>query len=140
MLLREAGEGEQVGPGLLEQRRRFGEARLELVDDPGVLLVHRGGVGLGEDRAHHRRDEALGALGHAGEQVAHEVGAAALPGGARAAWRRSRRRGRGARRELTSLHAGEAAGDEAAQEREPGGAVLGGDDVEARATRGSRPG
>ena len=33
--------------------------------------------------------------------------------------------------ELTELDAGEAAGDEAAQEGEPGGAVLGGDDVEA---------
>ena len=62
VLLREAAEGEQVRPAFVEQRRGFGEARGELVDDPGVLLVHGGGVGLGEDRAHHRRDEALRAL------------------------------------------------------------------------------
>ena len=60
----------------------LGEAGLELGDDPGVLVVHGGGVGLGEDRAHHRRDEALRALGDAHQEVAHEVAAAALPGGA----------------------------------------------------------
>ena len=51
----------------------------ELVDDPLVLLVDHVGVGLREDRAHHRGHKRLGALGHPGEQVAHEVGAAALP-------------------------------------------------------------
>ena len=46
--LREVGEGEQIGHRLLKQRRGLGEARGELVDDPAVLLVHGGGVGLGE--------------------------------------------------------------------------------------------
>lgn len=66
VLLGEAGEGEQVRGRLLEQRRRVGEALLELVDDAAVLLEDRVRVGLGEDRPHHRRDEALRALGHAG--------------------------------------------------------------------------
>ena len=79
VLLGKAGEGEQVGGGLVEQLGRGGEALLELGDDAGVLLEDRVGVGLGEDRAHHRRDEALRALGDAGQQVAHEVRAAALP-------------------------------------------------------------
>jgi hypothetical protein len=57
----------------------FGEATFELVDDPGVLLVDGGRVGLREDRPDHRRDEVLRALGDAREQVAHEVGAAPLP-------------------------------------------------------------
>ena len=61
MLLRKGGEGEQARRRLLEQRRCLGEARGELVDDPSVLLVHRLRVGLGEDRPHHRRHEALGA-------------------------------------------------------------------------------
>jgi hypothetical protein len=66
VLLRESGEGEQVGHRLLDYRGCLGEADLELVDDPSVLLVDGLAVGLGEDRAHHRRDEALGALSACG--------------------------------------------------------------------------
>ena len=130
MLLREAGEGEDFGACLLQERRGFGEAALELGGDPGMLLEHRVGVGLGEDRAHHRRDEALRALRDAGQEVAHEVRPAALPGGA----------GQGCRDRVDEAgvgvagdqaDAGESAGDERAQEGEPGRPVLAGDDVEA---------
>jgi hypothetical protein len=116
-------KGEQVGARLVERRRGLGEALLELVDDPPVSLVHGGGVGLGEGRAHHRRDEALRALGDAGQQVAHEVRAAALPAGAR-------QRGcdrvdqAGVRVRADQLHAGQAARDQATHEGESGGAVL----------------
>ena len=98
-------------------------------DDAGVLLGHCVCVGLGEDRAHHR-DEALGALRDAGEQVAHEVRAAAL--------RRSAGQRGGDRVDEAGVSvrgdqadAAEAPSDQAAQEGEPGGAVLAGDDVEA---------
>ena len=74
VLLGEGREGEQVRDCFVQEGRGFGEARLELVDDPPMLLVDCLGVGLGEDRPDHRRDEALGALGDAGEQVAHRVG------------------------------------------------------------------
>ena len=134
VLLREGGEGEQVGRRFFEQRRGFGEARLELLDDPSVLLMDRLGVGLREDRADHRRDEALRALRHSREQVAHRVCAAALPGGAG--------QGRGDRVDEAWMRvacdqadAAEAAGDERAQKGEPGSAVFGGDDVEADDSR-----
>jgi hypothetical protein len=78
----EGGEGEQVGAGLLEQLRGGREALVELGEHALVLLVGLVLVGLVEDRAHECRDGALGGLGHACEQVAHEVRAAALPGGA----------------------------------------------------------
>src|SRR5205814_5106608 len=77
-----------------------------------------------------RRHEGLGALRHAGEQVAHRVRAAALPGGAgqrrgdRVDEARVRVRG-------DQAYTGEAAREERAQEGEPAGAVLGGDDDEA---------
>jgi len=129
VLLRKRREGEQIGARLLEQRRRFREALLELGDDPGVLLVHGGGVGLGEDRPHHRRHERLGALRDAREQVAHEVRPAALPG--RARQRRSDRVDEtGMRVRADQLDADEAARDQAADVGQPGGAVLADDDVE----------
>jgi hypothetical protein len=130
MFLRLAGEGEDLGARLLQQRSGLGEAALELRQHPGVLLADRVRVGLREDRAHHRGDEALRRLGDAREQIAHEVGAAALPG-------RTRQRGcdridepgvgvRGHQED-----AAEAPRDQAAQEGKPGGAVVLGDDVQA---------
>ena len=117
------------GPASSRSAAASGKRVCELGDDPGVLVVHGGGVGLGEDRAHHRRDEALRALGDARQEVAHEVAAAALPSGAR-------ERGgdrvdqAGVRVGADQLHAGEAARDQAAHEREPSGPVLGGDHIE----------
>src|SRR5712691_11959694 len=130
VLLGEAGEGEDLGSGLVQERSRLREAALELGDDAGVLLVHRLAVWLGEDRAHHGGDEALRALGDAGQEVAGEVGATALPCGA-GKRRRDRVDEAGVRVARDELDAGEAAGDETAQEGEPGRPVLAGDDVEA---------
>ena len=67
-LLGHGGEGEDVGPGLVEQLGGGREALLELGHDALMLVVHRGGVGLREDRAHQRGHERLGALGHAGQR------------------------------------------------------------------------
>ena len=54
----------------------------ELVGDRVQLLVHGLGIGLGEDRADRGGHHLLGALWHLGEDVAHEVDATPLPGGA----------------------------------------------------------
>jgi hypothetical protein len=77
-----AVKGEDLRAWLVEQRGRLRESALELSDDPAVLLADPVGVGLGEDRSHHRRHEALGALRDVRQQVPHEVRAAALPAGA----------------------------------------------------------
>jgi hypothetical protein len=130
VLLRKRGESEQVRRRLLEQCRRVGEALLELVDDAAVLLEDCGRVGLGEDRPDHRRHERLGALRHPGQQVAHEVRPAALPGRA-GQRRRDRVDEAGVRVRADQADTAEAAGDERAQEGEPGRAVLARDDVEA---------
>jgi hypothetical protein len=53
-------EGEDLGAGLVEERRRLGEALLELGDDPAVLRVHRPWIGLGEDRARRATGRSLG--------------------------------------------------------------------------------
>ena len=88
-----------------------------------MLLVHRLRVGLREDRPDHRRYERLRALGDTREQVAHEVGAAALP--ARTRQRRCDRVDEtGMRVRADELDAGEAARDQAAHVGKPGSAVL----------------
>src|SRR6185312_2768092 len=96
------GEAEQVRLGVLEQVSRGGEALRELGTDALVLLVDLVVVGLGEDRPHQGGDRGLGLLGHAGEQVAHEVGAAPLPRRFPAACFGSRPRGRDTRLRWTS--------------------------------------
>ncbi len=71
------------------------------------------------------------ALRYAGQQVAHEVGAAALPARARQR-RRDRVDQAGVRVGGNQADAGKAAGNQAAQEGEPGGTVLARDDVESQ--------
>ena len=96
-----------------------------------MLGVHLGGRGLLVDRAHGRRHQRLRTLRHAREQVPHEVGAAALPGGA------AEDGGDSLPETLVGvgghqLHAGEPARHEAAQKRQPEGPVLAGTDVDAQ--------
>ena len=88
------------------------------------------GVGLVEDGAHHGGDPRLRRLGHLGQQVAQVVGAAALP----------RRAGQGGADRVDQAavgvgddqpHPGQATGGQGAQERQPAGAVLLEDDVQA---------
>jgi hypothetical protein len=78
--LPEGGEGEDVERGLGEQVGGVGEPADELVDDAGVVGPGGVGVGLLEDGAHERRVDAVGELENPGQQLAHDVGEAALPG------------------------------------------------------------
>lgn len=83
-----------------------------------MLGPHGFRVGLGEDRPDKRGDEARHGLRDAGQQVAREVGAAALPGGAGESC------GDCLFEALTGvrgdeLDAGESAADQAAQESQP---------------------
>ena len=50
MLLREGGEGQDVGSGLGQEVGGVGELLGQVLDDPGVLGPDVFGVGLGEDR------------------------------------------------------------------------------------------
>jgi hypothetical protein len=93
--------------------------------------VDRGGVGLGEDRAHERGDERAGRLRHLREQVADEVRPASLP--------RGPRERRGDRVDQAGVRIGddqpdarEPSCDQAAEERRPAGAVLGGVQVKTQ--------
>jgi hypothetical protein len=108
-----------------------GKALLELVGDPMVLLVHGPGVGLGEDRPDDGRNEGLDRFRDAGQQVAHEVGATPLPACAGQRCRDRVDEPGVVRVRGDEAYAAEATGDERAQGGEPGGAVLGGDDLEA---------
>ena len=97
--------------------------------------LYRLGVGLSEDRAHQRGDHRLGALGHTGQQVAHEMGATALP------HRPGQRGAHGVDQTRVGVggHQGDPAqpaGDEAPQERHPTSTVFCGDDVEAEPLQG----
>jgi hypothetical protein len=60
----------------------LGETPGERVNDRLQVRSGRGLIGLGEDRAHGRRDHLLVCLGHVCEKVAHEVDLAPLPAGA----------------------------------------------------------
>src|SRR6266550_9249596 len=81
MLGREAHVGQHVCLGLIHQRRELGDARPGLVCDLAPLLSRRDGVVLGEGGADPGRDDAPLCLAGIGKRVAHEVYAAALPGG-----------------------------------------------------------
>jgi hypothetical protein len=89
-----------------------------------VLGLDLLGGGLVEDGPHQRRHPRLRGLGHAGEQVAQVVGAAPLPRGP-GQCRSDRLDQPGVRVGDDQLDAGQTAGDQAAQERHPAGAVLG---------------
>jgi hypothetical protein len=79
---RKRREGRDVGRGVHEHVLDRGELPAQLVSDDRKLLAHRLGVGLSEDGADGRGHHFLGALGHAGKDVAHEVRATSLPGSA----------------------------------------------------------
>jgi len=59
LLVRLGGEGELLRSCLLQQRSGFGKAALELGDNLWCAARVHLGARLGEDRAHHRRDERL---------------------------------------------------------------------------------
>ena len=96
LLSRSSGLVDQIffqcatGKAVKASRSSLGAAQ-HLLDLGQLLAEHRGdhlellvdvlGVGLGEDRADRRGDHLRVALGHHGEDVAHEVHPAPLPGG-----------------------------------------------------------
>ena len=90
-----------------------------------MLGADGGGVGLLEDGADQGGHPRLGGLGHLGEQVAVVVGAAALPGRA-GQHRGDRVHQPGVVVADDQRDAGQAAGGQAAQERQPARAVLAG--------------
>ena len=132
-----AGVGEHVVLHRLEplgDRRRVGG---ELVDDGAQLGAGGVGVGLGEHGADQRGDHRPLAVVGGGEQVAHRVDAAALPGGAlEAAGDRLGQPGVGVGDH--QLDAGQAAVDEAGEELAPERLVLRVADIDARALRDGR--
>ena len=73
----EGREGQDVRRGV----RHLGKGHPELFHYSVQLAVDLGGKQLLVDGAYHGGHAGLGALGHSGEQVGHEVGAAALPAG-----------------------------------------------------------
>ena len=100
------------------------------VDEPVVLGVHGGGVGLVIDRVQQGLDPRPGRLRGRGHQVRGVVGPASLPAGA----------GQGRADGLDQaavrvggdeLDAGQAAGGQVPEERQPPGAVLRGGDLQA---------
>lgn len=115
---------------VLEQLSRFGEPVLELGDDALMLGPHLIGRSLSEDRTDQRRDHALGGFENARQHVASEVRATPLP--------RTPQHGRDRVHETGAVvrdrqgHTGQPPGLERAQEREPPGAALGGDHIEAQ--------
>ena len=82
----EGRAGQDVRHGIRQQFGHLGKGLPEFFHHSIQLAVDLGGRQLLVDGAHHARKvlgghARLGALGHSGKQVGHEVGAAALPAG-----------------------------------------------------------
>ena len=74
----EGREGQDVRRGIRQQFSHLGKGLPELFHHSVQLAVDLGGRQLLVDGAHHGGHAGLGTLGHSGEQVGHDVGAAAL--------------------------------------------------------------
>ena len=77
----ERGEGENLWPRLFQHYGGLGEAFVEHTQNARMLCVDLLRRGLLVDRPDHGRLPGLGPAGDFGDQVGHEVGAAALPRG-----------------------------------------------------------
>ena len=82
MLGGEGHIGEHVGLGLVHQRGELGHLRPDLVGDEAPLPAGRLGVVLGEGGGDEGGDDTPALAAGMGQDIAHEVDAAALPGGA----------------------------------------------------------
>ena len=80
--LREGHVGQHVGLGLVHEGGELRHLGPELIGDAAPLGAGGFGVVLGEGGGDEGRDDAAAALAGMGQHVAHEVDAAALPGGA----------------------------------------------------------
>ena len=121
----EGREGQDVRRGVRQQFGHLGKGLPELFHHSVQLAVDLGGRQLLVDGAYHGGHARLGTLGHAGEQVGHEVGAAALPAGS------STHRGDGVLQPLVSIggnqfHPAEPSIGQRPQEGRPERAVLAG--------------
>ena len=74
----EGREGQDVRRGIRQQFGHLGKGLPELFHHSVQLAVDLGGRQLLVDGAYHGGHARLGTLGHSGEQVGHDVGAAAL--------------------------------------------------------------
>jgi hypothetical protein len=74
--------GQHVGFGIIHQGGEFADARPQLIGDLAPLFAGVGGIVLRECGADSGRHDASLRLAGMGHGVAHEVHAAALPGGA----------------------------------------------------------
>ncbi len=81
VLGREAHVGEHVRLGVIHQDGELWQLGPELISDATPLSLCQFGIVLGEGRGDEGRDNASTAPAGVGQRVAHEVNAAALPGG-----------------------------------------------------------
>src|SRR5262249_11606000 len=73
--------GEDVGLGLVHQGSEFGHAGPKLVGDQAPLCFGGAGIVLGKGGTDEGRDDTAALLAGMGQDIAHEVDAAALPAG-----------------------------------------------------------
>ena len=85
---REGHVGEHVGLGLVQEGGELGQLGAQLIGDPAPLRSGGLGIVLGERGGDEGGDDTPAALAGMRQRVAHEVDAAALPGGVAAPWRR----------------------------------------------------
>ena len=127
----EGREGQDVRRSVRQQLRHLGKRLPELFHHSVQLAMDLCGRQLLVNGAHHGGHTGLGALGYSGEQVGHEVSAAALP------TRPSEHRGDGVLQPLVSIggnqfHPAEPSGRQRPQEGQPERAVLAGPYVHAQ--------
>jgi hypothetical protein len=131
VLLREGRESEELLAGPSQEVAGLGEAVLQASEDGVVLGTDGVGVELGVDGAEERGDGQVSRLRDLGEEVLDEVGPAALPGF-------PGKDGGDGRLQAgigigdSELDAAQLAGDQRAEEAEPGRSVLAREDVHAR--------
>jgi len=124
---REAHIGENVRLRFVEEAGEPGQFGAELIGDPAPLRAGGLGVILREGRGDEGGDAAPSDIAGAGEDVAHEVDAAALPGGVQHLGDGGLDAFRGIGNH--QLDATQAAAGELAQERGPERFGLGGADI-----------
>ena len=81
MRRRKAHVGEDIWFCLVHEGSELGQFGTELIGHPAPLLSGGLSIILGESRGDESGDDAAAAAARMGEHVAHEVDAAALPGG-----------------------------------------------------------
>lgn len=130
MLRWEVRVGQHIGLGPVDEGGRIRALGPDLVGDPAQRACSAGAVGLKAGLAQRGRGHVLLAVGHMGQDVAHPVRAAALPGGVEGT-------PDGGLEPLAGtgddrLHAPQAAAEQTLEEVWPEGGGFRGADMEAR--------